>query len=229
MSAPSTPPTPSMPATPSTPTREEQRRRSILRATWRLISERGYHNVRVSDIAREVGTSTGTVHYYFPGKDDVLDQALAISFEQAFARQHEALFPLDDARDRLIRLIELQVPDAPEVRGEWSVWLQFWNESVLRPELRERNHETYEQWRDLVRRITLRGQRQGVFKQTDTEAFVAHFTALLDGLAIQVMAGSPSISAASMRDLLLGWVRRELFVTPAYQPPWRTSRNRQRR
>jgi hypothetical protein len=43
------------------------------------------------------------------------------------------------------------------------------------------------------------------------------------------MAGSPSISAASMRALLLGWVRRELFVTPAYEPPWRTSRNRHRR
>ena len=225
----STPPTPSVPTTPSTPTREEQRRRSILRATWRLISERGYHNVRVSDIAREVGTSTGTVHYYFPGKDDVLDQALAISFEQAFTRQHEALFPLDDARDRLIRLIELQVPDSPDVCGEWRVWLQFWNESVLRPELRERNHETYEQWRDLVRRITLRGQRQGVFKQVDTEAFVAHFTALFDGLAIQVMAGSPSISSAGMRDLLLDWVRRELFVTPTHEAPGRTSGNRHRR
>lgn len=226
MPVPSSPPTP---PSPSAPTREEQRRGSILRAAWRLIAERGYHNVRVFDIAREVGTSTGTVHYYFPGKDDVLDQALTISFEQAFARQHEALLPLDDARDRLIRVIELQVPDTPEVRGEWSVWLQFWNESVLRPELRERNHETYEQWRDLVRRITLRGQRQGVFKQVDTEAFVAHFTALLDGLAIQVMAGSPSVSAAAMRDLLLGWVRRELFVTPDYEPPWWGGRNRRRR
>jgi len=218
----------SVPST-SKPTREEQRRHAILRATWRLISERGYHNVRVSDIAHEVGTSTGTVHYYFPGKDDVLDQALTISFEQAFARQHDALLPLDDARDRLIRLIELQVPDSPEVHGEWSVWLQFWNESVLRPELRDRNHETYEQWRDLVRRITLRGQRQGVFKQINTEEFVAHFTALLDRLAIQVMADSPVVSAASMRALLLAWVRRELFVSPGYEPPWRTGRNRRRR
>jgi AcrR family transcriptional regulator len=201
-------------------TREEQRRRSILEATWQLISERGYHNVRIADIARECGASTGTVHYYFPGKDDVLDQALVISFDLAFKRQHEELLHLDDARDRLIRLIELQVPESTAVRNEWSVWLQFWNESVLRPELRERNHEMYEQWRDVVRRMTLRGQRQGVFKQIDAEEFVTQFAAMLDGLAIQVMAGSPSVSAARMRELVTGWVRRELFVDPDYQPPW---------
>jgi BetI-type transcriptional repressor, C-terminal len=143
-----------------------------------------------------------------------------ISFDLAFKRQHEELLHLDDARDRLIRLIELQVPESTAVRNEWSVWLQFWNESVLRPELRERNHEMYEQWRDVVRRMTLRGQRQGVFKQIDAEEFVTHFAAMLDGLAIQVMAGSPSVSAARMRQLVTGWVRRELFVDPDYQPPW---------
>jgi AcrR family transcriptional regulator len=200
-------------------TREEQRRQEILQATWRLISHRGYHNVRIADIAREVGTATGTVHYYFPGKDDVLDNALVVSFDQAFSRQQQALLALDDARDRLIRLIDLQIPVGPPVSDEWSVWLQFWSESVLRPELRERNHEMYSQWRDTIRRITERGVRQGTFKVVDVDEFVTHFCALLDGLAIQVMGESPTVSATRMRQLITDWVRREAFVDPAYEPP----------
>lgn len=201
-------------------TREERRRHDILQATWRLISERGYHNVRIADIANEVGTSTGTVHYYFPGKDDVLDQALVVSFDQAFRRQQQAMLALEDARDRIIRLIELQVPDASPVRSEWSVWLQFWSESVLRPQLRERNHEMYLQWRDTVRRITERGVRQGVFRELDVADFVTHFCALLDGLAIQVMGSSPVVTPEEMRRLVTDWVRATAFVEPDYEPPW---------
>lgn len=201
-------------------TREEQRRQEILQATWRLISQRGYHNVRIADIAREVGTATGTVHYYFPGKDDVLDNALVVSFDQAYSRQQQALLTLDDARDRLIRLTELQIPDGATVADEWSVWLQFWSESVLRPELRERNHEMYSQWRDTVRRIVERGIRQGTFNDVDVDEFVTHFCALLDGLAIQVMGESPTVSATRMRQMVIDWVRREIFVDPAYEPSW---------
>ena len=51
---------------------DDRRRREILEATWQLIADRGYHAVRVADIASVCGTSTGTIHYYFPGKQDVL-------------------------------------------------------------------------------------------------------------------------------------------------------------
>ena len=53
----------------------ESRQLTILDAAAGLIAERGYHAVRVADIAAVAGTSTGTVHYYFPGKDDVLTAA----------------------------------------------------------------------------------------------------------------------------------------------------------
>lgn len=85
----------------------EERRVAILEAAWRLVAERGYHQVRVQDIARVCGTSTGTVHYYFPGKDDVLREALHYSVDQAFARQGSQLRQIDDARKRLLALIEL--------------------------------------------------------------------------------------------------------------------------
>jgi len=144
---------------------EDGRKRSILEATWRLIAERGYHTVRVQDIAAVCGTSTGTVHYYFPGKQDVLVEALKYCVEQAFARQSVELRAIDDARDRLLRLIELQLPwPGAGVRDEWLIWLQFWTEAATRPELREIHNDFYARWMDTVVRIVRRGQRQGVFR-----------------------------------------------------------------
>ena len=108
----------------------DARKREILEATWRLIAERGYHEVRVADIAAEVGTSTGTVHYHFPGKQDVLVEALRYCVERAFARQTAELRKLDDPRERLLRLIDMQLPRAGNIRDEWNVWAQFWAEAA---------------------------------------------------------------------------------------------------
>ena len=91
---------------------DDPRKLEILRATWRLIAERGYHEVRVADIARACGTSSGTVHYHFPGKQDVLVAALRHCVEQAFERQSAELRQLTDAREQLLKLIDLQLPRA---------------------------------------------------------------------------------------------------------------------
>lgn len=190
---------------------DDQRRLQYLEAAWRLISEKGYHAVRVSDIARECGTSTGAVHYYFPGKQDVLEAAMRHCVEQAFARQSVELGAEDDAYRRILRLIDNQVPRG-RVVNEWSVWLQFWGESALRPELRPIHNDYYAKWRETVERIVRRGQRQGVFRDVDADEVAVRFTCLTDGLGIQVMTGIPGMTAERMRDVLVDFVDRELLV-----------------
>src|SRR4029077_3274674 len=66
---------------------EDARRAAILDAAAQLIAERGYHSVRVSDIASLVGISTGAVHYYFPTKGDVLTAALRHVVDRTLERQ----------------------------------------------------------------------------------------------------------------------------------------------
>lgn len=112
---------------------EDARRTAILDAAAQLIAERGYHSVRISDIAQVVGTSTGAVHYYFPGKSDVLTAALRHAIDNAFDRQSRELKAIDNAHERLLRLIDMQLPRVGPLRDEWSIWLQFWAEATLRP------------------------------------------------------------------------------------------------
>jgi AcrR family transcriptional regulator len=186
---------------------DENSREAILDAAAKLVVERGFHAVRVADIARACGTSTGTVHYYFAGKDDVLTEALRESVERAVERQGSELRAHDDARERLLSLIDLQLPRDGAVRAEWSIWLQYWAEALVRAELREAHAELYQRWSETVKRIIGRGQQQGVFRDDqDPEQVTRHFTALLDGAATQVMVGAAGATVASMRALLVDYV-----------------------
>lgn len=190
------------------------RYQQILDAAWHLIAERGCHAVRVSDVAKECGTSAATIHYYFPGRDDLLTETLRYSVRQAFDRQVAELHRIDDAYDRLLRLVELQLPRQGPLQREWSIWLQVWNESALRPELRVLHSDSYTRWHDTIARTIRQGQEQGVFVDTDAERLTVMLTALIDGLGIQVLAGRPGRSVRRMREVLLGFVEREIVRRP---------------
>lgn len=200
------PPVPAVEA----PSASDGRRGEILEAAWRLIARGGYHTVRVSDIAAACGASSAAVHYYFPTKQDLLNAALRHCVEQAFDRQSRRLREVDDAYERLTLFIELQLPRPGQLHEEWSIWLQFWSETTLRPHLRAVHSAFYSRWRDTVTRIVRLGHRQGIFRNTDPEAVALRFTALTDGLAIQVLTGI-GVTVETMRSALREFVDRELL------------------
>ena len=125
--------------------------------------ESGYGAARVSDIAARAGTSTGTVHYYYPTKVDVLDAALQHAAERSTERHRRELAGLSDPKQRLLRLIDLQLPDGA-VADEWAIWLEFWNEARHREELRERGREVYAGWVGIIEQIVRDGVESGQFR-----------------------------------------------------------------
>lgn len=191
---------------------EAGRYQQILDAAWHLIAERGYHSVRIADVAKACGTSAATIHYYFPGRDDLLTETLRYSVRQAFDRQVAELHTIDDAHERLLRLVELQLPTPGLLRLEWSIWMQVWNESALRPELRVLHTDSYNRWHDTIARTIRQGQHQDVFTGADPEELTMTLTALIDGLGIQVMTDRPGRSVEWMRRLLRDFVDREIVL-----------------
>ncbi len=53
-------------------TREEGRRRSILRAAIEVFAKKGYHGCRIADVAKEAGVAYGLVYHYFKNKEELL-------------------------------------------------------------------------------------------------------------------------------------------------------------
>ncbi|SDH34529.1 transcriptional regulator, TetR family [Alteribacillus persepolensis] len=44
----------------------------VIEAAIKVISQHGYHNAKVSQIAKEAGVADGTIYLYFKNKDDIL-------------------------------------------------------------------------------------------------------------------------------------------------------------
>jgi AcrR family transcriptional regulator len=179
------------------------RRAQILEATARLIARRGFHKVRVADIARACGTSTGTVHYHFPTKDHALRAALVFYADRFHARLEEEFRTADTTVEKLRRLIEVQLTTTEEDADEWSVWVQSWNEAILDPTLREGQKGVHVRWREIVLDLLRTCQREGMAQGAEAEAMASRFTSMVDGMAIQVLAGTGDMDATRMRELLL--------------------------
>ena len=58
-------------------------RERILEAACDLIAAEGIDDVRIARVAMRAGASTALVHHYFSTREELLEQALLHSFEQA--------------------------------------------------------------------------------------------------------------------------------------------------
>lgn len=169
----------------------EGRPLQIIRETVRLIADHGFHAVRVQDIAKACETSTAAIHYHFPGRDDLLEAAARWCMDEDTARRAARIAEAADAADELRQLIELQTPRTAQQRDQWSVWLDLWAEAARSTAVGRLHTEYYRQWRATVADVVRRGVAQGAFRTVDPEAAALHLTALIDGLATQVLAGTP--------------------------------------
>ncbi|MDI3404657.1 TetR/AcrR family transcriptional regulator [Streptomyces cavernicola] len=187
----------------------------IVRETVRLIAERGFHAVRVADIAEACATSTAGIHYHFPGRDDLLEAAVRWCMDEDTARRAAHIAEAADVAGELRQLIELQTPYTRQQRRQWSVWLDLWAEAARSTVVGRLHVEYYRQWRETVADVIRRGVAQGAFRPVDPEIAALTLTALIDGLASQVLAttpGEPGTSADDMQRALLAHVDTALIA-----------------
>ncbi|MFB8141500.1 TetR family transcriptional regulator C-terminal domain-containing protein [Streptomyces parvus] len=181
---------PSAPRPPA-PSPEGGRPLQIVRETVRLIAERGFHAVRVADIAAACHTSTAAIHYHFPGRDELLEAAVRWCMDEDTRRRADATAGTRHAGDELRLLIELQTPRTEQQRRQWCVWLDLWAEAARSTTVGRLHVEYYRQWRGTVADVIRRGVEQGVFRPVDADGAALALTALIDGLASQVLATEP--------------------------------------
>ncbi|AZM56761.1 TetR family transcriptional regulator [Streptomyces sp. WAC 01529] len=187
----------------------------IVRETVRLIAEHGFHAVRVQDIAAACDTSSATIHYHFPGRDDLLEAAVRWCIDEDTARRAARIADAADTADELRRLIELQIPRTARQRWQWSVWLDLWAEAARSTAVGRLHTDYYRQWRATVADVIRRGIAEGVFRPADPEAAALRLTALIDGLAAQVLAsasGGGGTSPDDMHGALVAYVDATLVL-----------------
>ena len=181
------------------PSAVAERHQQILEATCLVISERGFRALRSADVATIAGYSTGTVHYYFASKDELLAEAFRFQYEKSVARREIYFTEGDDPVQRLRKLASGYLPSSEATIQSWRVWLELWVSAVRERPLAAINDVYYGDWRRAVLDAATSAKDGGLLNIADAVAFADAYTAMLDGLAIQVLVGSSHMTAERMQ------------------------------
>jgi len=175
----------------------DQRREQMLRAALDVITERGYAETRIADVAERAGTSPALVIYYFKTKDQLLTDAIRFSEDTWYETGTRRMAAIPTAAGRLEEIVAMScLPEADvEPRSSWSLWLDLWAQAVRHPEVATVRQKFDERWRDTICSLVVEGQEAGEFGPIDPVDFAVLLSALLDGLAVQIALGDPSVDA----------------------------------
>jgi AcrR family transcriptional regulator len=170
------------------PSVEGARRLQLTSAAARVIARKGYEAATLRDVADEAGTSTGTVNYYYHGKDDLFAATLRAASERFQSDLGAAVAAAGTPRDKLVAMARAATPATPEGRESHALWIDFWAQAARDESLRQLNQRIYDRWRAEIARIVREGQAAGAFAPTaDPDAFAHGYAAVIDGLATHVV------------------------------------------
>jgi AcrR family transcriptional regulator len=187
----------------------ERRRIEMLRAAAELICERGFGDTRIADVAKRAGVSSALVIYYFGTRDRLLVDALRYSEESGYEAMEQKLAEISSLRDRLSLLIKWTcVPEADnEIPGAWGLWFDLWAQAFRHDEVKAGRVELDARWRAMIVDAV---KSADLDTDIDIRTFALEFSALLDGLSIQVALEDPEVDSSVAYDVAMRFAEREL-------------------
>jgi AcrR family transcriptional regulator len=142
------------------------RKHAILDAACRVIAQAGAARLRVADVAREAGVSTALVHYYFPARADVIEQAFAHADELADAVAEAQLRAIAGGRGRVEKLFATWAGDDPAIRANWAVWNEMWQYAAHNDGARALVEHSHGRWLEQIHDLIAEGIADGSIPQT---------------------------------------------------------------
>lgn len=183
---------------------EDGRRRQLVDAAARVIASEGVASTTTRKIAAEAGVPTGLVHYWFSGKDELLEEvitSLLQEVEQSAQRsddpepapERDIAARFENAFDRVVKTDE---------RGRQIAIYELTTWSLRSPEREHLARQQYQAYRATASRLTqsiVDGLPEGGTVDHDTLAqFVS---ALFDGVTLAWLADSEGTNTHAIFEL----------------------------
>jgi AcrR family transcriptional regulator len=187
-------------------------RQRILDAACELIASGGIDELRIARVATRAGASTALVHHYFSTREELLELALAQSFELAGDERFGRYASESTATAGLARTIAECLPLPGEFERQWVLWVELWLRAVRDPALRPIAARLYGRYRDWIAAAIRAGTETGEFNPVDVDLVADHVMALLDGFGLRALIRDPEMEVQRARRLIAELLGRELGV-----------------
>ncbi len=199
------------------PRLDHVRKAQIVSAAAEVLSERGYANARVVDIAKAAGTSPAAILYWFDGKHGLLAEALALRELEFHDRYTVRIEKAATSSEQLRILIEAMLR-----HYDWALWMELCVLALRDPAAAAERDRMDRRWRAMLRRVIRDGQQRGEFLDSDPDETMFVLAALLDGMAPLLAMKAKGVTLAQVERTWLAEAARLLGPGFGSEPLRRT-------
>ncbi|MEM1418597.1 MAG: TetR/AcrR family transcriptional regulator [Myxococcota bacterium] len=170
------------------------KRERILSAAIRVFAKNGFYSTRVSEIAKAAGVADGTIYLYFENKDHVLISIFEDRIGQLIEVMREVASAADDPRERIRRIIALQLGQVEANRDLAEVvTVNLRQSSTL---LKQYATPLFLKYLEVIAGVIADGQARGMFRDDVSPRLAARsLYGGVDGIMLTWALGEPEPSA----------------------------------
>lgn len=189
-----------------------ERRAEIVRATWRIIAERGIEATTMRELARQMGLANGSVTHYFPNKKAILSAAFQHVFDAtnqryAAAAAERELQGLEALREFLLQTLPMDQERLLEAR----IVIPFMEYAAIEEDMaamfRGMMREWQEQFTVLLDQASDRGElREDVDPRAASDALLHAITGM-QAVGVLLPETARPVRMIAMLDTLLMMLR----------------------
>ena len=171
---------------------EEERRRAILEAAYRVATRDQLGGLSIRSVAEEAGISKALVFFHFSDKDTLLLALLDFLLEGGprVAVPPEAEAPDLPPGRRLMLILRHQIAELPGRKDRAELFLDFWVMGTGSPEIQERIQSAFARYRaeflpytePVVEALPAR------FQGDEAEGLAAAIVSFIQGCALQLLS-----------------------------------------
>ncbi len=172
-----------------------------LKAAFREVSEKGFSEVTLDDIAKRAGVSKGITLYYFDSKEELFRELFGWLIDSIHARMRDAVAAEKDPIAKVKALVAMIFPSPSKNRAFFRAFVDFCGLAARRDTFREVNERFYAGCREIDGGIVEEGMRQGLFLVRDRREAGSTMRAIFDGLMMQWLSEKdPDATFAGYRE-----------------------------
>jgi AcrR family transcriptional regulator len=180
-----------------------ERRSEIVQAAYQTLAEKGFERLRMRDIAERAGIDHSTLHYYFAGKEALIDAIVDyIVLDLAVGRSPVAESEEMSPRLRLSAHFDALIMQLQETPEMFVVLSELNTRAMREPLFRAIFHKNDRKWKGFLTEVLVSGTQRNEFKENFVPEVAAEaIISLIRGLTI-TCAGRPELMRRPLYQVL---------------------------
>jgi TetR/AcrR family transcriptional repressor of bet genes len=182
---------------------KEVRQLQLIHATINCIAKNGLSGTTMAAITREAGLSQGIANLHFQSKEKLLAATLAHVTSEYNNGQADILARSDfeSLSDKLQALLDFQFSTSLVQKNKLAVWYAFWGEAKARPTYQQICSRSDVQAEIAIRNFFQQVIDEGNYTAADAELLAIGYTALLDGLWLDLLVAPRRTNRAKAKQV----------------------------